>query len=276
MQASNRVALITGCAKAKGIGAASARVLSASGVTVVVSDLNMRGVVDAHGSQADMDQSWRGLESLVDEIVLAGGAASWVEGDVSSETDVAAMVNEVLKRYGRLDILVSNAGAPQGNDRLDIEQVTLAAWEQVMAINARGTFLMCRYAVAPMRKQGWGRIINMSSASAKYGRPRWAVYSASKAAIVGFSRSLAVEVAPFGITVNAICPGPILTARALSSARRESGQVDTQAGLMNAASRVPVGRLGRPEEVASIVGYLASESSAFVTGQAISVCGGLT
>jgi 3-oxoacyl-[acyl-carrier protein] reductase len=276
MKTSNRVALITGCGKAMGIGAATARALAGSGVTVVVTDVAMRGVANAHDAQTDTELSWRGLETVVAEITAAGGTASWGQGDVTSEADAARMVAEVLDRYGRLDILVNNAGAPHGRDRTNIEDVPLEAWDLVMGVNARGAFLMSRAAVPPMRKQGWGRIICMSSALAKYGRKNRAVYSASKAAIVGFCRSLGVELAPYGITVNAICPGAILTARALSSARRESGLAETATGLAERASRIPVGRHGRPEEIAATVLYLVSEASSFVTGQAISVCGGTT
>lgn len=276
MTTTNRVALITGCGKAIGIGAASARALAASGVSVVVTDVAARGVANAHDKQADMDQSWRGLESLVEQITAAGGKAAWTNGDVTSEADAARMVGFALDKFGRLDILVNNAGAPHGKDRANIENVPVEAWDLLMGVNAKGTFLMSRAAVPAMRKQGWGRIISMSSAAAKYGRKDRAVYSASKAAIVGFTHSLGVELAPYGITVNCICPGPILTARAFSSARRESGSSETAGGLADRASRIPVGRHGRPEEIAGMVMYLASDASAFVTGQALSVCGGTT
>lgn len=123
MKASSRVALITGCGKRIGIGAATARALAASGAIVVVTDVAMQGVANAGDAPTDIDQSWRGLEALVDEIVAAGGKASWGRGDVSSEADAARMVREVLERYGRLDILVNNAGAPYGRDRVAIEEL---------------------------------------------------------------------------------------------------------------------------------------------------------
>ena len=271
MVTSRRVALITGCGKAISIGAASARALAASGISVVVSDIEMRG----DSAQGSTDPAWRGIESLVEEIQLAGGTASWTRGDVTSEADTARMVSDVLERYGRLDILANNAGAPHGKERNEIEDVPLDAWERVMAINARGVFLMTRASVPSMRKQKWGRIINISSSTA-YSRPRigrTAVYAASKAAVIGFTKCLSVDLAPLGITVNAIAPGAIKTARAYSRARQQhGGNIDAEVAAV--AKYVPVGRYGDPEEVASMIAYLASEGSSYITGQVFGVNGG--
>ena len=268
-----RVALITGCGKPIGIGNSTARALAAAGVTVVVSDVVPTGVANEHNVEGDLDTSWGGVDSLVEELVKSGSTASSTLGDVSVEADARRMVEEVLGRYGRLDILINNAGAPQGADRNEIEDVPVEAWDKTMGVNARGAFLMSRAAVPTMRRARWGRIVCVSSKAAfRPGRHR-ATYAASKAAIVGFTKSLALDVAPFGITVNAVCPGPIRTSRAISTNRREYGD-DLEVGFRERAKAIPVGRFGSPEEVAAMIAFLASDQAAFVTGQAIGIDGG--
>lgn len=268
-----RVALVTGCGKALGIGSATARELARAGHTVVVSDVEPQGIANDLDIDLDPSTSWKGVDSLVQEIRSRGGEASSVLGDVSVENDTGRMLAEVLARYGRLDILVNNAGAPHGGDRGDIETVTLAAWERVMAVNVRGVFLMSRAAVGAMRKQRWGRIVNIASAIVKHTMPQRTAYIASKAAVVGFTQSLALDVAESGITVNAVCPGSIRTARAVSSTRR-AGWDDIEAGLRERAKGIPAGRHGEAHEVAAAVAYLVSESSAYLTGTSIFVDGG--
>jgi NAD(P)-dependent dehydrogenase (short-subunit alcohol dehydrogenase family) len=269
----NRVALITGCGKPIGIGNSTARALSAAGITVVVTDLQATGVANEHNVQGDVDPHWGGVATLAEQITAAGGTASYTLGNVSQEEDAARMVAFTMEKYGRLDILVNNAGAPQGADRNEIEDVPVAAWDLTMGVNAKGAFLMSRAAVPVMRKAGWGRIVSVSSRAAfRPGRKR-AVYAASKAAIVGLTKSLAYDLAPCGITVNAVCPGPIRTSRAISTNRREFGD-DLEAGFRERSKAIPVGRFGEPDEIASMIAYLASDAAAFVTGQAISVDGG--
>jgi 3-oxoacyl-[acyl-carrier protein] reductase len=270
--ADQRVALITGCGKRIGIGSAAARALAAAGVAVIVGDAAPAGLSNDN-EDADAGQSWRGLPSLVDEITTAGGKAIAVQCDVTSESDCRTMVGAALDSFGRVDILVNNAGAPHGRDRADLEEVPLEAWQRVMAVNAGGVFLMSKAVLPHMRAQGWGRMINIASSAVKYPLRHRATYSASKSAVVGFTQSLAIDLAPSGITVNAICPGSIRTTRAMSTARH-TGWNDVEAGLAERAKSIPMGRHGSTEDIAALIVFLASEGSAYITGQSIYVDGG--
>ena len=267
-----RVALITGCGKENGIGAAIAQRLAKDGFIVAVSDVAAAGV-DNDNAVARAGSSWQGLDTLVARIEEDGGRAISLTGDVSTEEGAADLVAGTIDAYGRLDALINNAGAPHGQDRGQIEDVPLAAWEAVMAINVRGVFLMSRAAVPHMKKQGYGRIVSMSSVAGLVALPERAAYCASKAAVIGMTRSLAHDLAPLGITVNCICPGSIRTDRAISSTLR-AGWTDVDAGLAERAKFIPAGRHGRPEEIAATVSHLVSHEAGFITGQAIPADGG--
>jgi NAD(P)-dependent dehydrogenase (short-subunit alcohol dehydrogenase family) len=270
---SDRVALITGCGKHLGIGAAIARALGGDGKAVVVCDVAPSGAPNLNQQPGDMAESWEGLPGLVGELTGAGVRCASVLGDVSREDDAKRMVEFALDTFGRLDILVNNAAAPQSREFNDIENVPLDAWQHVLDVNLTGTFLMCRAAVGPMRARGWGRIINISSIAGRVGSAKQGAYSASKHGIIGFTRSLSRDVARDGITVNAVCPGGTYTSRVFSSARRSADDIDTE--LQRRAAAIPVGRLGTAEDVASAARYFAAESSGYVTGQAQSVDGGV-
>lgn len=267
-----RVALITGCGKENGIGAATARRLAADGFIVVASDIASAGVDNDNAVEREPGR-WQGLDSLAQRIEDAGGQASTLVGSVADEADAQRLVAQTLARYGRLDVLVNNAGAPHGNDRGQIEDVPFDEWQRVMAINAGGVFLMTRAVVPHMKSRGYGRIVSLSSVAGLTALPERAAYCASKAAVIGFTRSVAHDLAPFGITVNCVCPGSIRTDRAISSTLR-AGWTDVEAGLAERAQHIPVRRHGLPEEVAATIAHLAADEAGFITGQAIPVDGG--
>jgi NAD(P)-dependent dehydrogenase (short-subunit alcohol dehydrogenase family) len=268
-----RVALVTGCGKHDGMGRAIAGRLAAAGLAVVVTDLEPTGVRNLRQEKVGDggDGTWHGLDSVVEEIARAGGSASSATGDVGVEADARRMVDEAVARHGRLDVLVNNAAAPQGLDRRDIEEVPIEVWDRVLQVNARGTYLMSRFAVPVMRRRRWGRIVSISSMAGMIGAPNSTAYSASKAAIIGFTRALSMDVAAWGITANAICPGMVGTSRAILSLDPD---LNPAAEIARRGRNVPVGRAGRPDDIAAAVAYLASEEAGFVTGTTLVLDGG--
>jgi 3-oxoacyl-[acyl-carrier protein] reductase len=264
-----RVALVTGCGKPDGMGQAIARRLAAQGLAVVVTDLQPTGVPNRQ--QETRSAGWGGVDALVADITAAGGTATAVLGDVSVEADAQRMVAEAVGRFGRLDVLVNNAAAPQGPDRADVAEVPVEVFDRVIAVNLRGPWLMSAAAVPVMRAQRSGRIVNISSMAGLTAAPFSGAYSASKAGVIGLTRALAMDLGPWGITVNALCPGLVATSRAFLSSAPD---VDEAALMAQRGQNIPVGRAGQAEDIAAAVAFLASPEAAYITAQAIPIDGG--
>jgi NAD(P)-dependent dehydrogenase (short-subunit alcohol dehydrogenase family) len=199
--------------------------------------------------------------------------------DVSAPRDVQSLIDRTLERFGRLDYLVNNAGIGQGaqGGPLSIE-MTDAQWDRLLAVNARGTFLCSQAVVRVMLARGArGSIVSIASTAGRQGVPRYAGYSASKFAIVGFTQALAQEVASAGIRVNAVCPGNIDTdlARAALSHQAARERVGVSQVHQRVAATVPLGHWGTADDVANLTVFLLSDEASFITGQSVNVCGGL-
>ena len=263
-----KVALVTGAAGEHGIGRSIALRLAREGADVVVTDLNPGGNTD-----------WGGLGAVAAEIEGMGRRSLGVTGSVAEAKDVERMVGETLELFGRLDILVNNAAAPAGPDRVPVVELPEAVWDLVQEVNVKGTFLCSRAAARHMIERGEGKIINLSSTAGKRGNPRYAAYCASKFAVIGFTQSLALELAPHKINVNAICPTLIDTERVygIASGLKPDDMTSEEYRdqmMTTYAQTVPLGRVGQPEDVAQAAAYLASSESDFMTGLAINVTGG--
>ena len=269
------VALVTGCGRRKGIGHGIAVALASAGADVAVADIALAGTRNADEvGDPERDAGWGGLTSVVDEIEALGRRGLAVVGDVSAAVDVERIVSEVVEGLGKIDVLVNNAAAPFGGERTWTWEVAEAEFARVIRINVMGAFLMSSAATRHLlAREAPGRIVNISSGAGKKGMPRRAAYSASKHAVIGLTQSMAMELAPRGITVNAVCPGATDTTRrqAAVDARASAGEAPKS---YVGGSLPPVGRIGTPSDIANAVAFLASPASSYITGQAINVNGG--
>ncbi len=267
----DKVAIVTGAGRKGGIGAAVALRLARDGAHVVVGDICAPPSDLPHAGSGQ----WEELAAIAEEIESLGVRGLPLRVDVTDADSVQAMIAQTKEILGRLDILVNNAGAAIGPG--PVIQMAEEAWRRTLEINATGTFLCCKFAL-PLILAGerGGRIVNMASIAAEKPKPYVSAYAASKAAVVALTRSLAQEVAEFGITVNAVLPGDVDTALKQLGLQLESlvtGQAYDEV-LAAAVDRVLVGRLGTPEDVAHLVAFLASDLAGFITGQAYNVTGG--
>ncbi|MET9535810.1 3-oxoacyl-ACP reductase FabG [Streptomyces sp. NPDC006649] len=256
-QKDQRVALITGATS--GIGLAVARLLGTRGHRVFIGARNTENVAST-------------VKQLREEGIDADGATL----DVRSADDVKTFVQTAVDRFGPVDVLVNNAGRSGGGVTADIED---ELWNDVIDTNLNSVFRVTREVLnaGGMRHKDRGRIINIASTAGKQGVVLGAPYSASKHGVVGFTKALGNELAPTGITVNAVCPGYVETPMAQRVRQGYAAAYDTteDAILDKFTSKIPLGRYSSPEEVAGLVGYLASDTAASITAQALNVCGGL-
>jgi 3-oxoacyl-[acyl-carrier protein] reductase len=244
MDIKGRVALVTGAGQ--GIGKAIALKLATYGATVVINDINEKA------------------EETAAEIVKEGGKSMAIIADVSSAKDVERMIKETLEVYGQIDILVNNAGITRDSLLMRMEE---DSWDKVLEIDLKSVFLCSRAIIRQMLRQRYGRIINIASIVGQIGNAGQTNYAAAKAGVIGFSRALAKEVAAKGITVNAIAPGFIETemTKKLNEQQRQE-----------LAKNIPMGSLGSPEDVAGAALFLASDAARYLTGQVITIDGGMT
>ena len=266
--------LVTGCGRVRGIGRALAVAFARAGADVAATDIAVGGTRNENEEGLEeIRQDWKGLESLAAEIQGLGRRALTLVGDVSRAADAERFVAEALARFGRIDVLVNNAAAPHGADRRLVWEVPEEAWDLVLDVNLKGTFLMSRAVIPHMLSRRSGRIINMASVSGKRGTPRRGAYTASKFGVIGLTQVLAQELAAHGITVNAICPGSVDTSRRESTSRRERALAEGDPGAP-VLGLPPTGRVARPDDIARLALFFASEQSDHITGQAWSVDGG--
>jgi NAD(P)-dependent dehydrogenase (short-subunit alcohol dehydrogenase family) len=270
----SQVAIVTGAGRMRGIGRAIAVRLAEDGADVVVTALARphEGFLEAERHAA-----WRGAASAAEEIRALGRRALPLDLDVTQPAQVQAMVDRTVAEFGRIDILVNNAGLALVSGKKNLWEVEDDEWRREIDVNLNGVFHCCK-AVARIlldQKEG-GRIVNISSLAGRVAQPQYGGYTPAKFAVVGLTQALALELAPHGVNVNCIAPGSTDTDMMDGTFRRTGERLGVPFEMVKGAVRsfVPLGRQAEPREIASVVAYLCSPASAYITGQTISVDGG--
>ncbi|RNM12216.1 SDR family NAD(P)-dependent oxidoreductase [Nocardioides pocheonensis] len=249
----DKVAIVTGAGS--GIGRAAAELIARDGAAVGIMDLRPEAAAET-----------------ADAIISAGGRAIAVPANVADTGAVDEAVAKVVAEFGGLHVLYNNAGCDSSGS---VAEATDDDWDRAMNVNAKGTFLCSRAAVPHLKASGGGAIVNQGSVAALVAVPNFASYCAAKGAVVSLTRSMAIDLAPFKIRVNAICPGTVFTPL-MEPMLRARGGGDLEAGLAKTLLKYPIGRLGTPEEIARVAAFLASDESSFLTGSVIAADGGMT
>jgi len=245
MELSGKIAVVTGCGQ--GMGRACAIRLAALGASIVANDINLLAA-----------------EKTASDLISMGAVAIACHGDITKKSDVDFLMLTALDHFGGIQILINNAGVLRPTKVIDMEE---DEWDMVLAVNLKGTYLCSRAVLPAMRSSKWGRIVNFSSTAGKnHSTIGGAHYTAAKAGILGFSRHLAKEEAAHGITVNAVCPGLIQTEMVTNTISERQ--------TIEFAQSFPIPRLGRPDEVAELVAFLASDRAAYITGASLDINGG--
>lgn len=242
-----QVVIVTGAGSPKGIGRTIAQTFARQGATVVLTDINQEGVA-----------------ANAKEIEAMGGKAYGVAGNICDKASVDSLIADVMEKYGRIDVLVNNAGISQ---KVTVADMTMADIQKIFTVNMFGLFQITQAVCEVMKKQNYGRIVHLSSVSGKRGGGVFggAHYSASKAAVLGFSKNLAREVSQYGITTNCVCPGLINTEIWKSLPKEQADAV---------IAGIPMGRPGETQEVADAIVFLASKEASYITGEEIDINGG--
>jgi len=263
----------------RGIGRATALKLAGQGADIALTDLQ-RPAEDL--PPREVRQQWRGIDSVAEEVEALGRRCLRVWCDLGSSEQIQAMVRQVEEHCGHIDVLVNNARAIIGRDKVPVTELREDVWQHFLAINTTAVFLCTKFVGQVMVRQGQGgRIINIASDAAKRGSAMGAAYSASKFAVLGLTQASALDLVPYRITVNAVCPGPVNTDR-LSYWERAQAEAqgipleEFRTRLVaEMGHRVPLGRIAESEDVANLVAFLASDEACFITGQGYNVNGGL-
>ena len=274
-----KVALVTGAGGMRGVGRATVMKLAGLGADIALTDVH-RETEDL--PPAEVRNSWRGIDAVREEVEAEGRSAFPVYCDLGDSAQIEQMVDRVMDHYGRIDILVNNARAIIGRDKVPVTELEQEVWEHFLRINTTAPYLLTKEVGRRMIEAGnGGRIINIASNASKQASATGAAYSASKFAVLGLTQASALDLAPYGITVNAVCPGPINTDRMSywerdQAADRGISQEEFRSQIVQAGAQAsPLGRIAEPQDVANVVAFLASDEASFVTGQAYNVNGGL-